>query len=555
MCYNTKEIRIKNSTRSIRVNCGTCPSCLMEKAIKNKNLIDNHLDKNNVFIFFTLHYANPSCPYVYSDDIKSRKVITVYRDSHVYKRVSNNYQVKLKKVFGLCELGEKVNTSFRPDYIPLKLTRSTSRKDKFYRDPFLQHIKEDYFISIPTTPLHPDPVAIKSLNKYDKDKIGVLWFPDIINFFKRLKVNLQRHYGFDYTDGYFYIGEYGPTTMRPHFHGLVACKKEHAEIVKDTIVKSWPYGSPGRTRRFCQIAYEASSYVASYVNGTIHLPSFLQQKSFRPKVGHSKFFGCGVDAFIPKNVYENAEKGIVTYDAITYKDKVPVHVAVPYPLRILRNLFPRCKGYSKLTDNEVVLLYSGMRQVEDFDYKLWHRTPFSYYHGYMEGQQPMFERSITPYVINKFHQVTYDPEDVLHKKPKIVFTTDVPCFVDEISIFKKRLEKARNLFKCVTGKSDYDFGILVRDFYNKRASCQYLSQFNNLLPNQNIYAYDNNEILLQKPHVAPTLMPYLNDHSRLGANNNPIRCSKTYELTQMHLNSVKKAKVNDFVIDQITFNL
>ena len=555
MCYNTKEVKVKNSSRSIRVNCGSCPSCLMEKAIKNKNMINNHLGKNNVFIFFTLHYSNPSCPYVYLDDIKSRKVITVYRDSHVYKAVSKNRKVIQKKVFGLCELGEKVNISYLPDYLPVKLSRSTDRKDKFYRHPSLQYVKDEYFISIPTTPIRPDSVAIKSLNKYDKVKIGVLWFQDIINFFKRLKINLTRHYGFDYTDGYFYVGEYGPTTMRPHFHGLVACSPENAEIVKDTIVKSWPYGSPARTRRYCQIAYEASSYVASYVNGTIHLPSFLRQKSFAPKVGHSKFFGNGLDAFNPKTVYENAEKGIVTYDALTLQDKVPVHTAVPYPSRVLRKLFPRCKGYSKLTDDEVVLLYSGRRKLEDFDYKLWHRTPYSYFHGYLDSGQPMLERSITPYIVNHYHQVIYDDKDYLHKHPKIIYSTDVPCLTDEISVFKKRLLIARNLFKSVTGKSDYDFGLLVRDFYNMRASSLYRSQFNNLLPIQQIYAYDNNEILLQKPSVAPTLIKYLNENTRLGANNNPIRCSKTYELTQMHLNSVKKSQVNDFVIDQMTFNL
>ena len=538
----------------MRVNCGHCPACLMEKAIKNKDMIDQHLGKNNVFIFFTLHYSNPSCPYVYLDDIQNRQVITVYRDSHLYKAVSKNHRVIQKKVFGLCELGDKINDNFQPKYTALKLSRSTNRKDTFYKNASLQSVKDYYFVSVPTIPYEHDTISLKTLNKYDKDKVGVLWYPDIINFFKRLKINLVRHYGFDYTDGYFYVGEYGPTTLRPHFHGLVACSTENVEIVKNTIVASWPYGSAARTRQYCEVAFEASSYVASYVNGTSDIPSFLRQKSFRPKTGHTKFFGQGLDAFAPKNFYENAAKGNVTYDSITIKDKVPFHVAVPYPSRILRRYLPRCKGYSKLTDSEVVLLYSGLCQVEDFDYKLWHRTPYSYYHGYVEGDKTLFERSIVPYIINKFHTITYPDGDFLHKKPKIIYSTDIPCKVDEVSAFKHRLIKARTLFKSVTGMSDFDFGLLVRDFYNKRASALYKSTFDNLLPSQYLYAYDNNEILLEHPSISPTLLKYMTNEIRYGANNNPIRCQKSYDLTQMHDNSVKKQKVNDFVIDQLTFN-
>ena len=553
MCYNTREIKLQNSNKTIRVNCGHCPACMMEKAIRNKNMIDNHLSKNNVYIFFTLHYSNSSCPYVYSDDVHSKKVITVYRDSMSYRVTSSNGKVRTKRTFGICELGEKVNQSFTESYTTFANFRMSPRKDTFYKDASLQYIKDVTYYKVATTPITKD-LPLKTLNRYDKDKVGVLWYPDIQNFFKRLKINLQRYYGFDYTDGYFYCGEYGPTTYRPHFHGLVACSPEHAEIVKNTIVESWPYGSAARTRQYCQIAFEASSYVSSYVNGSLYLPSFLQQKSFAPKTAHSKFFGCGLDAFSAKTFYQNAEQGHVTYDAITVKDKVPVHFAVPYPSRILRRFMPRCKGFSKLTDSEIVLLYSGIRQIEDFDYKLWHRTPYSYYHGYFDGDKSFFERSISPYVVQRFHTVSYDEQDVLHKKPKIRYSTDVPCRIDEISTFKHRLERARNLYKIVSGKTDLDFGYLVRDFYNKRYSELYKSVFNDLLPSQYLYAYDNNEILQDNPGIAPTLNKFITPDTRFGANNNPLRCEKSFELTKMHESAVKKSKVNDFVIDQIMFS-
>ena len=71
----------------------------------------------------------------------------------------------------------------------------------------------------------------------DIECFGVLWKQDIINFKKRLFINLRRYvqrnskyYQSLYVDGkiketplfrIFINGEYGPTTLRPHYHGIL----------------------------------------------------------------------------------------------------------------------------------------------------------------------------------------------------------------------------------------------------------------------------------------------------------------------------------------------
>ena len=553
MCYNTREIRIKGTNKTMRVNCGHCPACLMEKAIRNKDMITSHSKDGNVWIFFTLHYTNLCCPYVYKDELKDRQVLTVYRDSSVYKAKSRKNVYRYRRNYGIAELGEFLNDYYRPEKVVSSYLSGVTF-DSFYNNPSIAVTKHYRYVTEPVKPFFDDFDKLKAMTNYDANKIGVLWYPDVQNFFKRLKINLSRHYGFDYTDGYYYCGEYGPTTYRPHFHGLVSCKAEYAEIVKNTIVESWPYGSAQRTRRYCQIARNAASYVASYVNGDCHLPLFLQQKHIKPKTQHTHFFGVNLDAFSAKSFYTNTLRGNVTYDAVTLKNKVPVHIAVPYPKRICDKYIPKCKGFSRLTDCEVYLLYSGLRSIDSFDYKLWHRHPFSYYHGALVDGRVEFSRSKSPYVTYVEKDFIFSPSDVLHKKPVVRYNVQKLSFIDERMTFSKRLFRARSLFKTVTGLNDMDFGRLAVDFYNKRKSFYYKSLFDNLLPSQYLYVYDNNEILLSKPGISPTLSKFIDCSTRFGANNNPIRCAKTFELTLQHEQCYKRSKVIDKCVDYITFN-
>ena len=121
MCTNTKEIRIKGSRHTMRVNCGVCPSCLVEKSNRNKALLSAHTySDDTVALFCTLHYRNSCIPYVYVDDIRTRNVITVYRDCNTYRfayRNSDGTVIKKQRfVYGLCELGEFLNTSYVAPY-------------------------------------------------------------------------------------------------------------------------------------------------------------------------------------------------------------------------------------------------------------------------------------------------------------------------------------------------------------------------------------------------------------------------------------------------------
>ena len=50
--------------QQLLVKCGSCPSCLQEKAISRSNKIRNEYNGANVAYFVTLTYRNASIPYI-----------------------------------------------------------------------------------------------------------------------------------------------------------------------------------------------------------------------------------------------------------------------------------------------------------------------------------------------------------------------------------------------------------------------------------------------------------------------------------------------------------
>lgn len=105
-------------------------------------------------------------------------------------------------------------------------------------------------------------------------------------FMKRLRKHLSK-----YTDErirYYLVGEYGPRTFRPHFHILLWFDREQtAESLYKCVHKSWKLGRIDIQK--CR--GEASSYVAGYLNSTMHLPSILKTSQTMPFAVHSQHLG------------------------------------------------------------------------------------------------------------------------------------------------------------------------------------------------------------------------------------------------------------------------
>lgn len=97
----------------------------------------------------------------------------------------------------------------------------------------------------------------------------------LTNFFKRLRINLDRTYGYHVPIKYFSCGEYGPKTFRPHYHAVVFGVDWTNPIDIKCISDSWPFCAPhmwkprkhhghisGAIAKVCE---QTIKYVAGYV--------------------------------------------------------------------------------------------------------------------------------------------------------------------------------------------------------------------------------------------------------------------------------------------------
>ena len=116
---------------------------------------------------------------------------------------------------------------------------------------------------------------------------------DCQKFLKRLRFHSKTKYNEEIR--FYGVSEYGPRTYRPHWHLLLFFNSERlSEVISQLVSESWSYGVAN-----CELSKGGSaSYVASYVNSNVCLPSlYLEHKTIRPRSLHSK--GYGVNHVFP----------------------------------------------------------------------------------------------------------------------------------------------------------------------------------------------------------------------------------------------------------------
>lgn len=291
MCTNTRLIKNKWTGKVVRVSCGKCEACLQEKANARTNRIRNQLHKGNIYLFITLTYSPEFIPYVLRDELHDDSFVNVYRGNDVIDRLPV----------------EKVGD------VSLLLS------------------------------------AVGSPSSH----IGVCYYTDVKNFFKRLRTNLKRHYHYEFKISYYACTELGPTTMRPHIHSLVECPSDSVETLRRAIVESWTFADKSRTSEYIEVARNASAYVASYVNCHSIVGTFHSCASFRPKHSYSKGFGLGIVGFSLVSVLSKIERRNLSYSSVKVIDGVRQSVDIPIPKYVGNRYFPKFKGYSLFTDDEI----------------------------------------------------------------------------------------------------------------------------------------------------------------------------------------------------------
>lgn len=385
MCTNLRWIRNKYTDTKILVTCGHCKACLQEKANKRATRLKNELSSDKIALFVTLTYDRYSCPYILHDDVLAQKdSLPIYRDISVRRNPING---RFKRIFKRVEIdsAELVDYSYPTPYLPY-------------------------------------------LRKSSGHKVGVCLFSDVQDFNKRLRINLKRKYNYDGKYRVFNTFEYGSHTQRPHIHLLIYIEPRLLQTFKSAIVESWPFADRERTLSNIQIARDAASYVASYVNSGSKLPLFIA-KNFPPKYSFSQGLGTGRDSFKLDSLLERVRRGSMSYDLKTTKDGVPCTVNLPIPKYVINRFFPLFKGYSRLTSTEISYLlnsvdrcgkiYESIKRIDDSRMRL-----------------------------------LYHPELPTLKREHMIFWN-----IEDMFKIGTMLHNAYTRYKRSTGRSSYDFAI------------------------------------------------------------------------------------------------
>lgn len=200
-----------------------------------------------------------------------------------------------------------------------------------------------------------------------RKEIPYAYMKDVQDFFKRLRYYISSSLKFDVKENkkirYYVVSEYGPTTYRPHYHGLIWFDSRQLALrIHEFIRKSWSLG-----RIDAQFAFgKSEQYVARYVSCTTGLPKVYLHREIRPRSCSSSSPAIGTLQTNEKEIREIFENGLVERTLFVQS----THKANVSPLwrTFEARLFPKLSGFSDLTHYERVTLYSVYSSDEYEDY-------------------------------------------------------------------------------------------------------------------------------------------------------------------------------------------
>lgn len=345
MCTHQKLVTNKYTGVKLYRPCGKCPACIQAKAEKQASRIRSHIDKGSEFVFLFAHltYLNECVPYVRKSELRAHPTYAnVYRDYD--RRLVPENGREVLKYFPVHDSLCQVDFVDKDGYPTLK-------PETIHYAPTLQNS------------YHSRPTSSDM-----SDKIGIIYYPDVQNFMKKLKINLKRNFNFSETDDYkihFYsCSEYGGEKFRPHFHLLIGCKESDLETFKSAVVKSWSYAYQFVTRKRLEQAFDAASYVASYLNKHEDFPKIFEEHSIKQKHSFSQGFGTHLRSFSLDKILENVRRGDLRYYRSVVINGVPVAVPFVYPKYVISRYFPKYKGFSRLPNGTIHWLLNNVDELQ-----------------------------------------------------------------------------------------------------------------------------------------------------------------------------------------------
>ncbi len=448
----------------------------MDKANKRASIIRSTLPEDSTCYFVTLSYRNEFVPYV-----TLAQIAQAMREL----RWCKSTQIAIRRDYDFTSgHGSRIlrEGPFEVGYIDVE-------------QPVKELLTDQSFQSLS---------AIQR-GKYHYDtsyKVSVAFNRDNVLFINRLRKKLHQFTGSYNTIKYFYAPEYGPTTSRFHIHLLIWCTSEvPIGVFKNAVVDCWPYADPVRTYENCQVARCAASYVSEYVNCSADVsPLLLALAPLRP----SRSLGLGFDLPeyslrainpAPNKFNFDFDKQFISKDGMArvYHMQIPSRVAYAY--------FPKCKGFSRLSSDAVVSLYSTIQQMPELRCKVGYR-----------GLDDLYQLPV-----------------------RDIYGGSIAVTQSEYKYFRNRLLRCTRRYTTLFNCSPQDYFKQIYEFYSRFALRRYYLQMTH--PDYHGFMdFDNMDSLL------PTVVPL--NQLIYDCNSNPVNISVTKELVEKFNSRIKQRKLN-----------
>lgn len=261
-CLHPVKVLNKYTNDFIYSPCGYCYSCLKNKSNRDTALAMNIASNFKYCYFVLLSYEDQYLPYM---ELKFTEPLDNNCSNYFFSSVNRNLRIPV-----------------------------SNGKDRIIEDPLFE-------FAHPMTSSEYRDIIIKSHGHYDFLRKRVVYPPfedcdnripycntsDCQKFLKRLRFHSKDKYNEEIR--FYAVSEYGPRTYRPHWHLLLFFNSDElASVIRQFVSESWSYGHTS-----CELSRGGSaSYVASYVNSNVCLPSlYLQHKEIRARSLHSKGYG------------------------------------------------------------------------------------------------------------------------------------------------------------------------------------------------------------------------------------------------------------------------
>lgn len=313
--------------QGLKVPCGRCYACLMKRSMtlaKSIRYVTSQY-KYNFFVYLS-----------YEDKFLPRVSFDVISDDYIGETILT--PISVPRV----SYADRNHVQFKNTILHEESTLQTSEDE-------LRCLREHYAQS-------------SSMHKASTE-IPVLSRKDIGTYIKNLKQAIRRRLG-TCDLSYYVCGEYGPSTLRPHYHailstnseeltkGLDAAKEEKGEAtceITRLCRALWRYGYVG-----CEVSRgKCSSYISSYVASNSLLPRVLLSRQFKPFVVRKHGYAKQAERKI------NSHNKPLIYSRTCPSSDALSSVSKPYYPTYAREVteYPKCPRYALLSTSQKYVCY------------------------------------------------------------------------------------------------------------------------------------------------------------------------------------------------------